>query len=140
MALNLRWFWYSIVCVVCWGAWAILAKLGSREIPPEAMQFIFTVGTLPVGLALLAARGFSIEKSARGICFALSNGVISAIGSVALFAAYHTTGNTYVITVAAALYPILTVILAVIFLRERLTRYQTIGIAFAAVAIVLFAL
>jgi bacterial/archaeal transporter family protein len=139
-ALKLRWFWYSILCVLCWGAWAMLSKLGSREIPPETMQFLFTIGYLPVGFAVLAARRFQLEKTVRGISFGLLNGVLSAIGGLALFAAYHTTGNTYVITVASALYPMITVILAMIILRERLNRMQVLGIACAAGAIVLFAL
>jgi transporter family protein len=138
--LRLRWFWCSMLCVLCWGAWAILAKLGSREIPPDTMQFIFTIGTLPVAFALLAARRFNLEKSVRGISFGLLNGIFASIGSIAMLAAYHTTGNTYVITVAVALYPVLTVILAMVFLRERFTRCQAIGIAFAASAMVLFAL
>jgi hypothetical protein len=24
-ALKSRWFWYSILCVLCWGAWALLS-------------------------------------------------------------------------------------------------------------------
>ena len=135
-----RWFWYSILCAVCWGAWAILAKLGSREIPPQAMTFLFNVGTLPVGLSVYAARRFKIEKSLPGISFALSIAVVGSVGSIALFAAYHTTANTYVITVATSLYPVLTVFLAMIFLRERLSRYQAIGVAFAVIAIILFAI
>jgi TRAP-type C4-dicarboxylate transport system permease small subunit len=51
--LKARWFWYSNLCVLCWGGWALLSRLGSREIPPQTMQFLFTIGTLPVGLALL---------------------------------------------------------------------------------------
>ncbi len=139
-ALKLRWFWYSILCVLCWGAWAILSKLGSQEIPPQTMQFLFTLGTLPVGIALLIARRFQLERTVRGISFGLLNGVLSAVGSIALFAAYHTDGNTYVITVATAFYPMITVALSVALLRERLTRYQCLGIGFAGCAIVLFTL
>jgi len=68
-ALKSRWFWYSILCVLCWGAWALLSKLGSRQIPPETMQFLFTVGTLPVCIALLIARRFKLEKSLKGISY-----------------------------------------------------------------------
>jgi uncharacterized membrane protein len=43
--------------------------------------------------------------------------VLSGIGGLALFAAYHTDGNTSLITVSTALYPMLTVLLAVTILR-----------------------
>jgi len=139
-ALKARWFWYSILCVLCWGGWALLSKLGSREIPPETMQFLFTVGALPVGIALLLARRFKLEKSKKGIFYAVLNGILSGVGGLTLFAAYHTNGNTSLITVATSLYPTITVVLAVLILRERLTATQALGLAFAGAAIVLFSL
>ena len=139
-ALKARWFWYSILCVLCWGGWALLSKLGSREIPPETMQFLFTVGAVPVGIALLMARRFKLEKSKKGISFAVLNGILSGIGGLTLFAAYHTNGNTSLITVATSLYPTITVVLAVLILRERLSATQALGLLFAGVAIVLFSL
>src|SRR5271157_1428989 len=138
--LKTRWLWYSILCVLCWGGWALLSKLGSREIPPETMQFLFTVGTLPVAVALLVARHGKLEKSVKGISYAVLNGILAGIGGLTLFAAYHTNGNTSLITVATSLYPMITVGLAVLILRERLTATQVLGLAFAGAAIVLFAL
>ena len=138
--LKARWFWYSMACVLCWGGWALLSKLGSREIPPETMQFLFTFGTIPVCIALLVARGFKLEKSAKGISYGILNGVLSGIGGLALFAAYHTNGNTSLITTATALYPMITVVLAVLLLRERFRPIQAVGLIFAAAAIVIFSL
>jgi uncharacterized membrane protein len=104
------------------------------------MQFLFTVGALPVGLALLIGRRGKLEKSAKGISYAVVNGILSGIGGLTLFAAYHTNGNTSLITVATSLYPMITVVLAVLILRERLTATQVLGLAFAGAAIVLFSL
>lgn len=144
MALNgtlkARWFWYSMACVLCWGGWALLSKLGSREIPPETMQFLFTVGTIPVCIALLLARRFKMEKNPKGITYAVLNGVLSGVGGLALFAAYHTNSNTSLVTAATALYPMVTVVLAVLILRERFRPIQAIGLVFAAIAIVIFSL
>ena len=139
-SLQTRWFWYSILCILCWGGWALLSKFGSREIPPEAMQFLFTIGSIPVAFALLMARRGRLEKSAKGISYGLLNGILSGIGSLALFAAYHTNGNTSVITAASALYPVITVVLAITVLRERFGPVQVVGLGFAVVAIVIFSL
>jgi transporter family protein len=138
--LKAKWFWYSILCILCWGGWALLSKMGSREIPADTMQFIFTFGTLPVALALLAGRHFKLEKSRKGIFYAVSNGVLSGIGGLAFFAAFRSGGNTSVITAATSLYPMITVALAVTILRERLTWVQVVGLGFAAAAIVIFSL
>ena len=137
---NARWFWYSMICVVCWGAWALLSKLGSREIPPDTMQFLFTVGTVPVGLALVLARRGKLEKSRPGIAYGVLNGILSGVGGLTLFAAYHTNGNTTLITATAALYPMITVALAITILRERFRPIQGLGLLFAAIAIVIFSL
>lgn len=138
--LKARWFWYSNLCVLCWGGWALLSRLGSREIPPQTMQFLFTIGTLPIGLALLIARKFKMERSPEGIAYALLNGVLAGVGGLALFAAYHTGSNTSLVTVATALYPMITVVLAVVLLRERFRLVQVIGLGFSIVAIVIFSL
>ena len=137
---NGRWFWYSLICVLCWGGWALLSKLGSEEIPPNTMQFLFTIGTVPVGLALLIARRGRLERSSLGITYGVLNGVLSGAGGLALFAAYHTNGNTTLITAATALYPMITVVLAIVILREQFRPVQALGLVFAAIAIVIFSL
>ncbi|HEY6489317.1 MAG: DMT family transporter [Terracidiphilus sp.] len=138
--LKARWFWYSMACVLCWGGWAFLSKLGSREIPAEPMQFVFTIGTLPVCILLLIARRFKLEKSPKGITYGVLNGVLSGVGGLALFAAYHTNGNTSMITVATSLYPVITVVLALAILHEHLKLVQALGLAFAAIAMIIFSI
>jgi uncharacterized membrane protein len=139
-ALTAKWFWYSILCVVCWGGWTILAKLGSDQIPAGAAQFLFAWGMLPIAIVLLAGRRFQVEKSAKGIFYSIANGVLAAIGGWALFAAYRKGGNASVVTVVTGMYPLCTVALAVLILRERLTRLHILGLGFAAVAFVIFSL
>jgi|ERR1700739_647501 len=138
--LKAKWFWYSALCVISWGGWAFLSKIGSREIPPETMQFLFTIGAIPVCIILLVARRFRLEKSRKGIFYAILNGVLSGLGGLTLFAAYHTNGNTALITASTALYPVITVLLAVTILRERFGVIQIVGLGFATVAIVIFSL
>jgi len=137
-SLKSRWFLFSILCVLCWGAWAMLAKLGSREIPAEASQFFFAWGAVPVALVLLAARRWKLEKDFKGIGYSVANGILAGVGGWALFAAYRTGGSTSIITVVTGMYPLITVMLAVGILRERLTRLHLLGLAFAAAAFVIF--
>jgi transporter family protein len=104
------------------------------------MQFLFPFGCIPIALAMLWARRFKLEKSPRGIFYGVANGVLSGIGGLALFAAYRTQGNAAVITAATAMYPLITVVLAVTILRERLTWIHVVGLGFAGVAFVLFSI
>jgi len=134
------WFWYSILCALCFAGWALFSKLASREIPARTVQLLFTLGTVPVALVLLAMRRFKLEKSPKGISYAVANGVLGGLGSIWLFCAFRAGGNTSVITTITGLYPIVTVVLAILILRERLTKRQFLGLAFAVVALVIFSL
>lgn len=118
--------------------WALLAKLGSEEIPPNASQFLFPFGALPVALVLFARRRMKMERDAKGVTYSVANGVLSGIGSWVLFAAYRTGGNAAVITTVSAMYPLIMVFLVVSILRERLTRLHVLGLDFAITAFVIF--
>jgi drug/metabolite transporter (DMT)-like permease len=81
---------------------------------------------------------FRLERSPKGIVFGLTVGVLSAVGQLGLFAAFRYSPNASVVTVMTSLYPLVTVLLAVAFLRERLTKAQMVGLGFAAAAFVIF--
>ena len=139
-ALKAKWFWYSVLCVLCWGGWVLSSKLGTNEIPAGTMQFVFAFGFIPVALLVLVLKRVRFEKSVKGISYSLGNGILAGIGGLTLFAAYRSGGNTSVITAATALYPLITVILAILILRERLNWLQVVGLGFAVAAIIIFSL
>jgi transporter family protein len=138
--LNSGWFWYSIASAVCWTAWAFTARLGSQEIPPVTMQFVSAFGFLLVALVLFVTRKIQINKNLRANGSALLSGVLLALGGIALFGAYRYGENASVVTAATSLYPFVTAIFAVMFLREKPNKLQLVGLCFAAVAIVLLSL
>ncbi len=139
-ALRARWIWCCVFCQACYVPWIFFSKLGGNEIPPRTMQYLFDWGGLPVGFFFLALRRFRMEKSVSGITYGLIVGVLSGLGQLALFGAYHGSANTSVVTVLTSLYPIVTVVLAVILLGERLTKLQLTGLGFAVVALVIFSI
>ena len=104
------------------------------------MQYLFTWGGLPIGLGVLAARRFRLEKTWKGTLYGLTVGVLSAVGQFALFAAYRNGSNAAIVTVTTSLYLLLTVLLVIVLLREKLTHAQVIGLGFATVAFIIFSL
>jgi uncharacterized membrane protein len=62
------------------------------------------------------------------------------VGNAALASAYRSGGNTSVITAATAMYPLITVLLAISSLKERLTNLHKLGLLFAAAAFIFFSL
>lgn len=137
--MGARWFWYSLLTIIGWAAWALLLKLGSLAIPDAPALFLQTLGMLPLALLLLVAGTVRGPQDRRGVVYSLLNGSITGIGILFLLAAYRTGGNTAVVSVTTALYPLVTCALAVFLLRERLTHRQLLGLALSVAAIVLFA-
>lgn len=93
-----------------------------------------TTGTTLVCLALATTGGITIVRSlARPV---LAMGAMEAVAGSALLLAYR-DGSLAITSVLASLYPVVTVLLAAIFLRERLSRPQTAAVALALGAVVL---
>jgi len=134
-----RWFWCSILAITGWAGWALLLKLGSLRLSAEMTQFFSTVGMLPVAFGILLRRKFALETRFQGVSSSVVNGALSCGGILALLAAFKGGGNTGVVTTTTALYPMVTVLLAVPILHERLTRRQIVGLVLASLAFALFA-
>ncbi len=138
--LKQKWFWFSVASAFCWAGFAISARFGSNELPANMMQFVAAFGFLAFGIVLFATRGFRLDRSKKGAVYGTVAGVLLAAGGLALYAAYRGGSNTAVVTTATSLYPMFTVLLAVLFLRERITVRQSVGMAFAVAAIVILSL
>ena len=65
-------------------------------------------------------------------------GVLGGSGNVALYKALQIGGEGSVVVPLTGMYPLVTVVLARVLLKERLNRIQTLGIGLALVAIYLF--
>jgi len=139
-AFRERWFWYAMLAILAWAAWVFSAKFGSDQLPPNTEQFVAAFGFLVLGMVVFASMRFRVERNGKGPAYGIICGVLLAGGAVASFAAYRTGASTPVITTLIAMYPMVTVALAVVILRERLNRLQTLGVLFAIAALVIFSL
>jgi bacterial/archaeal transporter family protein len=132
-----RWLAYALLSIAAWGMWGFVAKLGADRIAPGPLQILATVGIFPLALLAFFQLHMRLEKDARGITYGIANGVLSGIGLLAYYAAAN-RGKVSVVGPVTSLFPLLTVILAFIFLRERLNRMQILGVALSLVAIAIF--
>lgn len=133
------WLWWTLLAVLCWGLWALVARLIGDALSPGQQQSLSTLGLLPVMMAL----GFSGRlgppgRGPRGILFALSAGVLTCLGNVAYYDVLNRGTKAATVVPLTALYPLVTIVLAVIFLRERINRIQSAGLLLSLGAIYLF--
>jgi transporter family protein len=131
-----RWLPLALLCTLLWGIFGLLAKLGSAAAPPAAMQVLFTAGMMPLALAAFFRNRRRVDTDARGIAYGTANGMLSGLGGIAYFAAMSSEKAALVGPVTA-LYPLVTVLLAAVVLKERLNAIQIAGIATAVIAIAL---
>jgi transporter family protein len=89
-------------------------------------------------LITLAIEKFRIEPSWPGFSWSFAAGFFTFIGFLTFFAALD-QGKASTVVTLSALYPVVTILLSIAFLHEKLTMRQVAGIVFALVASVLLA-
>ncbi len=140
------WLFWSLVTIVMWGTWGLVSKIASGGVDAWMNQLLFTVGIAPllvfVSWKVSKARngGESAAHSQgrrKGVFWAFLTGILGGVGNMAYFEAMVKGGKASVVTPVTALFPMVTVVLALLFLKERLGRVQWVGLALAFVAIYL---
>lgn len=135
-----QWLVFSLLTIGCWGAWGAVSKVISDGIDANTNQVLFTLGLLPLFLLVMRSPRLSVgvgEVRRAGIGWAFLTGVLGGIGNIAFFRALVVGGRVSVVVPVTALFPLVTVILALSVLRERVGRLQQLGLVLALVAIYL---
>lgn len=129
---------YSILTVFLWGAWGIQSKAAVDRVSPWTNQALFPLGLLPAVFPILASRNLKRgTKPGRGAAYGFVTGLLGGAGNIAFFLSLDMGGIASVVVPLTCMAPLVTVVLATVFLGETLTRAQWAGIAVALAAIVL---
>jgi transporter family protein len=133
------WLWYSLIGIFLWGLWGFLSKIGADTASPVQMQILFTLGMLPVAGAMLLHTRTKLDRNLGGICYGLLCGVATGAGTLGYYAALHHQSAS-VVTPVTGLFPVLTVVLAFVLLRERLNKVQIVGMLLALASVVILSI
>jgi transporter family protein len=131
----MSWFWYAILAVVSGGVYAIVAKKALGLMSWQ--QFMFWDMVVYVVLITVVFL-WSREKVAFGLpmVLAIVCCLIGFVGMVATSVAIQ-RGRVSVVTPVIAVYPAVTLALAVLLLHEPVTMRKVSGLIMAVVAVVL---
>ena len=132
------WYFYAVMTVVTWGLWGVFSKLASNYTKPRQALLFQTVGVIAFALLVLVLENFKIEWNLAGFTWAALGGFFAFVGFLTFFAALEKGSASTVVTLSA-LYPLVTILISIAFLHERLTTRQGVGIALALVASALLA-
>ena len=131
------WYAYALLTILAWGLWGVFSKLAASHSRPRQVLLFQAVGALAFAILVLFLEHFRITWSVPGFTWAFLGGFFTFVGFLTFFAALDNQGKASTVVTLSALYPLVTIILSIVFLHERLTLRQTMGIVFAVIASVL---
>jgi uncharacterized membrane protein len=131
-----RWLFYSLLAIAMWGGWGLLGKL--TRLDEWQMTALSTLGVAGVAVLLLfSPRLRQGSNLRRGMAVAFVTGIFGNLGNLAYLKALK-VGDASLVAPYTALYPLVTVVLARVLLRERMNGVQGVGFLLAVVAGALF--
>jgi transporter family protein len=135
------WFAYSLLTILVWGAWGAVSKVASDGVDANTNQIFFTMGLFPLMLVVWRSKRLRGGTERRkGISWAFITGILGGLGNIAFFHALVIGGKASIVMPATALFPLVTVILAIALLHEKISNQQKVGLVLALAAIYLLSM
>jgi len=133
-----HWIVPTICSFILWGVWGFLPKMTIQYLDPKSAVIYEVLGGVVLACLILAFTGFRPEVNPRGIVLAMITGLFGIAGALFFLMAVARGPVTLVVTFSA-LYPVISILLAVVFLNESISLRQGFGIALALCSMVLVA-
>ncbi len=128
-----------LTALVLWGFWAFLPKLAMRQsMAPHSVIFYEALGGLFVTIPLMFFIKGKLVRDKKGIGMVCFSSGMSIIGVLCYYSALK-IGPVATVSTITAMYPLVGIGLARIFLKEKMNRLQLVAAGMAMVAIYLLA-
>jgi drug/metabolite transporter (DMT)-like permease len=131
-----QWLLYTILAALSWGFWGILTKFISSEISPFTTHFMFTTGML-FSLPIITRKFKVKEVNRKGIIWGIGAGIIAVCGNISVYQSFSMGGQAAVVIPLTNLYPLITIIIALLIFKEKLHWKDIIGILIVIPAIII---
>ncbi len=129
------WWFYALVTTIFWGVWGAFIEIPEKSGFPATLGYVvWSITTIPCALFALSRIQWKLDHDKRSIFLGTLAGTIGAGGQLLLFLALK-QGPAYIVFPIISMYPVLTIILSVVFLKERANAKQWTGIILALIAI-----
>ncbi|KAA0099969.1 DMT family transporter [Mycolicibacterium sp. P1-18] len=131
------WIFYATLLILFWGVWGAFSALPATKYgyPDEMIYSIWALTMIIPAVVIL--RGQRWDRRPAATIYGLLIGLTGAGGQLALFQAL-TMGPAYLIFPIISISPAITVVMAMVLLRERIPLLAVVGLVMALAAIVLF--
>ncbi len=128
------WLLYSLIALFFWGVFSAAQKETTNYISAEWSYVSFIVSSVLIALVFVVFGWAEFAMSTKTLVLGSLAGMLNGAGVLASFAAYSAEGKaSKVTTIAGALQPVFTIVLAIIFLNESLSLIESLGIFLAII-------
>ena len=132
------WYYPSLIALCLYGAWGYWGTRASNFINPLSITFYSSIGVLISGIIALILLDFKLDICPRGSIYGLLNGLANGIACIFFIIALR-NGPTMPVVLVTSMYPLITLLLCVVFLKQELSLKHGLGMLFAVAALILFA-
>lgn len=130
------WLPAAILALFSFGLWGFFTKLAILYMDSKSALVYQTLGVLIIGLVTLGLLHFKPSTDAKGVSYGVLTGLAYGVGCLFYFIAAD-KGKLITVVTMTALYPVLTIILSYLLLKEGINLKQFFGVCLALVAIYL---
>ncbi len=137
MSNHKGWMFYAMITTILWGVWGALIELPEKAGFPATLGYaVWAITLIPVSIIALKRVGWKLETQKRNVVLALLAGAFGCGGQIILFQVLR-IGPAYLVFPLISLYPVVTIFLSVVFLKEKASKRAWTGIILALIAIIL---
>jgi drug/metabolite transporter (DMT)-like permease len=128
-----------MITTLFWGIWGAFIEIPEKAGFPATLGYVmWSLTMIPCALVALSIIRWKPETDKKSVFLGMMVGLLGAGGQLILFQALR-EGPAYVVFPLISLFPVLTIVLSVIFLKEKTNKRHWSGIVIALIAAVFLA-
>jgi uncharacterized membrane protein len=129
------WLFFALTTTVFWGIWGAFIEIPEKAGFPATLGYsVWALTMIPCALVALAIIKWKPETDRKSVFLGSVIGLLGAGGQLILFEALR-SGPAYIVFPFISLFPVVTIFLSILFLKERAGMRQWAGIILALIAI-----
>ncbi|MGD0911231.1 MAG: DMT family transporter [Terracidiphilus sp.] len=132
---TMVWLGFAVVALVLWGVTGVTQKLSTNLISSERSFLWFCYAMVALSAAVMVVARPHWGLGIPAVVCSIAGGALNGLGAWTSFRALESGGKASIVISLISLFPLLTVILAVALLHERLTWMQAAGAVVAILGV-----
>lgn len=130
---------FALIAFLLWGVWGLTTKIALSMLGPGNVFGFYSISAVGIPLVYFTLRRNRLstgEKPSRFIWAAGAAGVASNVLGTLIFGFALSLGQAALVVPISSAYPLVTVVLAILLLGEKLNRLQTVALTLVLLGLI----